>query len=100
MVMAAMMGGMAGNNPMMAPSDDPVGPVSVYPLRCRRFEGPPKFRISAATTDATGAGLFGAARPRPLKAASTLRGSVGVETSDLPWRIAKVDSPKKLTRFQ
>ena len=36
---------------MMAPSDDPVGRSVFIRYAAEDFEGPPKFRISAATTD-------------------------------------------------
>ena len=50
MVMAEMMGEMVGDNPMIALSDDPVGRSVFIRYAAEDFEGPPKFRISAATT--------------------------------------------------
>ena len=99
MVMAAMMGGMAGNNPMMALSDDPVGRSVFIRYAAEDFEGPPKFRISAATTDGDRSRIVWSSQTQTAEGGIDTARFGRVETSDLPWRIAKVDFPEEIDPF-
>ena len=99
MEMAAMMGGMAGNNPMMAPSDDPVGRSVFIRYAAENFEGPPKFRISAATTDGDRSRIVWSSQTQTAEGGIDTARFGRVETSDLPWRIAKVGFPEEINPF-
>ena len=91
MVMAEMMGEMAGDNPMMALSDNPVGRSVFIRYAAEDFEGPPKFRISAATTDGDRSQIAWSSQTQTAEGGIDTARFGRVETSDLPWRIAKVD---------
>jgi hypothetical protein len=96
MVMADMMGEMAGDNPMMALSDDPVGRSVFIRYAAEDFEGPPKFRISAATTDNDRSEIAWSSQTQIAEGGIDTARFGRVETSDLPWRIAKVDFPEDI----
>jgi uncharacterized protein (DUF1800 family) len=96
MVMEEMMGEMAGDKPMMALSDDLVGRSVFIRYAAEDFEGPPKFRISAATTDNDRSKIAWSSQPQIAEGGIDTARFGRVETSDLPWRIAKVDFPEDI----
>ena len=91
MVIAEMMGEMAGDNPMIALSDDPVGRSVFIRYAAEDFEGPPEFRISAATTVGDRSQIAWISQTQTAKGGIDTARFGRVETSDLPWRIAQVD---------
>ena len=96
MVMAEMMGEMAGDNPMMTLSDDSVGRSVFIRYAAEDFEGPPKFRISAATTDGDRSQIAWSSQTQTAEGGVDTARFGRVENSDLPWRIAKVDFPEDI----
>lgn len=95
-MMAEMMGEMAGDNPMIALSDNSVGRSVFIRYAAEDFEGPPKFRISAATTDGDRSQIAWSSQTQTAVGGIDTARFGRVETSDLPWRIAKVDFPEDI----
>jgi len=94
MVMSAMMGGMVGDNPMMAPSEDPAARAVFIRYAAEDFEGPPRFRIGLSSMDGD-AWLS----PAQVAEGGIDTGRFGrVDTADLPWRIARVDIPEDINQ--
>lgn len=100
MVMAAMMGGVAGDNSMISTSAAPVGRSVFIRYAAEDFEGPPKFRMAAATSDGERTRIAWSSQTQTAEGGIDTARFGRVESSDLPWRIARFDFPEDIDPVQ